>query len=149
MAHLDISCLQEHSDIIRNELDALYISDKLFEEMAVTFIDHDKITEAKQRRKQMDSLLNTVKENKHDCFNVFLFILQTEEYHSVLCELKGSDSETIKKGVLYIAILFVSLSIFTFVRLYNEFLQLFFSLSEMNENVVCSLSHIIWKQTGK
>ena len=112
MAHLDISCLQEHSDIIRNELDALYICDKLFEEMAVTFIDHDKITEAKHRRKQMDSLLNTVKENKHNCFNVFLFILQTEEYHSVLCVLKGSGSETRKKGVLFKAILFVSLSIF-------------------------------------
>lgn len=104
MGHLDISCLQEHSDIIRNELDALYICDKLFEEMAVTFIDHDKITEAKQRRKQMDSLLSTVKENKHDCFNVFLYILQTEEYHSVLCELKGSGSKTKKKGVLLIAI---------------------------------------------
>ena len=117
MGHLDISCLQEHSDIIRNELDALYICDKLFEEMAVTFIDHDKITEAKQRRKQMDSLLNTVKENKDDCFNVFLFILQTEEYHSVLCELKGSSSETRKKGVLFKAILFVSLSILIIVRL--------------------------------
>lgn len=50
---LRITCLQEHSELLHNELEPLYLCDLLFEERAITILAHDKITEVKQRQKQI------------------------------------------------------------------------------------------------
>lgn len=58
------------------ELEPLDISDLLFEERAVDVYTHDKITESRHRRNQIKYLLDTVRENRNECFHFFLFILQ-------------------------------------------------------------------------
>lgn len=98
---VNISCLQEHEDELQDELDSVYMCDLLFEERAVDIPDHDRVTEARHRQKQIKHLLDTVKENKNDCFHFFLYILQKEESESILQELKRSPSGAVGTGVSY------------------------------------------------
>lgn len=64
------------------------ILDLLFEERAVDILTHDIITQTVPRRKQIRILLDTVKKNKEDCFQIFLFILQN--HFEIICnELKN------------------------------------------------------------
>ena len=98
---VNISCLQEHEEVLQDELEPVYICDLLFEERAVDIPDHDRVTEARHRQKQIKHLLDTVKENKNDCFHFFLYILQKEESESILQELKRSPSGAVGTGVSY------------------------------------------------
>lgn len=79
---LTTSCLQEHEHTLYDELEPIAVCDLLFEEGAVNIPDHDIITETNQRQKQIKILLEKVKENKKDCFHLFLYILQ-EEYRNI------------------------------------------------------------------
>lgn len=96
---LDIKCLQEHSELLHNELDPLYLCDLLFEERAITILAHDKITEVKQRQKQIRYLLGTVIENENDCFHFFLYILQREDYKYIRETLERHASEAGNVGM--------------------------------------------------
>nr|XP_034318199.1 sacsin-like isoform X8 [Crassostrea gigas] len=87
---LKTQCLQEHEEFLNEELEPLDVCDLLFEERAIEISAHDKITETSRRQKQMKYLLETVKENKNDCFLFFLYILQKEGHESILEELKKS-----------------------------------------------------------
>lgn len=89
---------------MRDELEPLELCDLLFEERALKILDHDKITENNQRQKQIKHLLETVKENKNDCFHFFLYILQKEEYMSALEKLKKPCSKHIRSGKFYLYI---------------------------------------------
>lgn len=96
---LEITCLQEHREVLHNELDPLYLCDLLFEERAITILAHDKITEVKQRQKQIKYLLRTVVENKNDCFYFFLYILQREEYEYIREKLEKPASRAENVGM--------------------------------------------------
>lgn len=85
---LTTSCLERYEDFLYDELEPLDICDFLFEERAVDIPSHDKITEPTQRRKQIECLLKTVKENQNDCFYFFLYILQREGYNYICQELE-------------------------------------------------------------
>lgn len=99
---LGIRCLQEHSELLHNELDPLYICDQLFEERAITILAHDSITEAKRRQKQIGYLMGTVIENENDCFHFFLYILQREEYKYIRETLERPASEAENVGMFKI-----------------------------------------------
>lgn len=100
-----ISCLEEHQQFLRDELEPLDICDFLFEERALEILDHDKITESGWRKKQIKRLLETVERNENDCFHFFLYILQKKEYMSVLDELERPASETIRDGMFYLLLI--------------------------------------------
>lgn len=104
LQRLTISCLKKHETFLRDELEPLELCDLLFEERALKILDHDKITENNQRQKQIKHLLETVKENKNDCFHFFLYILQKEEYMSALEKLKKPCSKHIRSGKFYLYI---------------------------------------------
>lgn len=95
---LTISCLKEFKDFLYDELEPVDICDVLFEESAVDIPSHDKITEPTRRRKQTECLLKTVKENKHDCFHFFLYIVQ-EMFPFVCQELEESIPSPIEVGM--------------------------------------------------
>ncbi|XP_052678854.1 uncharacterized protein LOC128159711 isoform X2 [Crassostrea angulata] len=80
---LETTCLQKHRKVLHNELDPLYLCDLLFEERAITILEHDEITEVKLRQKQITYLLETVIKNKNDCFHFFLYILEREDYKCI------------------------------------------------------------------
>lgn len=71
LQRLEISCLQEHEDVLHEELDPVDLSDLLFEERAMEIIAHDTITESSLRSKQVKHLLKTINENENDCFHFF------------------------------------------------------------------------------
>lgn len=96
---LNISCLQEHEEVLLEELDPLHISDLLFEERAIEIVEHDTITEFEYRRLQITNLLKTVKENKNDCFHFFLYILQNEEYVCIREKLERPVPEASRAGM--------------------------------------------------
>lgn len=102
---LTISCLKEHKQFLRDELEPLDICDFLFEEKALGILDHDKITESRRRKKQIKRLLETVERNENYCFHFFLYILQKEEYKYVLDELERPASETIRAGMFYLLLI--------------------------------------------
>lgn len=87
----------QYEDILYDELEPVDICDVLFEESAVDVPSHDKITEQTCRRKQTEYLLKTVKENKHDCFHFFLYIIQ-EMFPFVCQELEKRTPTTIEVG---------------------------------------------------
>lgn len=95
---LTISCLKEFEDLLYDELEPVDICDVLFEESAVDIPSHDKITEPTRRRKQTECLLKTVKENKHDCFHFFLYIVQ-EMFPFVCQELEERIPSPIEVGM--------------------------------------------------
>lgn len=82
LTFLTTSCLQEHECTLYDELEPIVVCDLLFEEGAMNVLDHDIITETKQRQQQIKKLIEKVKENKNDCFHFFLSILQ-EKYKSI------------------------------------------------------------------
>lgn len=98
---LDTSCLKENETILRAELEPLDLSDRLFEERAIEILAHDKITERKGRRKQTTYLLETLKENKNNCFYVFLYILKKHRYDSICKALERHTSNAAGLGMLY------------------------------------------------
>lgn len=101
-SQLNISCLQEYEGILLKELDPLEISDLLFEEEAIDIVDHDQITETAIRLKQTKCLIDTVKENRKDCFHFFLFTLQkNDKYNHVCGELEKPTSAAISDGMFY------------------------------------------------
>lgn len=102
---LTTACLKKYEDVLYDELEPLFICDVLFEESAVDVPSHDEITEPTCRRKQAEYLLKTVKENKHDCFHFFLYIIQEEvpfvcqelEKHTpTMIEVDGVPNEPIQ-----------------------------------------------------
>lgn len=104
LRRLNITCLQKHKEMLLDELEPLDFCDLLFEERAIEIPVHDKITETSRRVKQTEYLLETVQENKNDCFHFFLYILQKEEYMSVLEKLKKPCSKHIRSGKFYLYI---------------------------------------------
>ena len=98
---VNISCLKEHEEVLKNELEPLYVCDLLFEERAVDILNHDRVTEARHRQNQIKHLLDTLMENENDCFHFFLYILQKEDSESILQELKRSPSGAVGTGVSY------------------------------------------------
>lgn len=95
---LTISRLEEFEDLLYDELEPVDICDVLFEESAVDISSYDKITEPTRRRKQTECLLKTVKENKHDCFHFFLYIVQ-EIFPFVCQELEERIPSPIEVGM--------------------------------------------------
>lgn len=95
---LTISRLEEFEDLLYDELEPVDICDVLFEESAVDIPSHDKITDPTRRRKQTECLLKTVKENKHDCFHFFLYIVQ-EIFPFVCQELEERIPSPIEVGM--------------------------------------------------
>ena len=98
---LDTSCLDEHKHFLEEELEPLYICDILFEESAISILDHDKVTEASLRKKQISYLLDTVKKNENNCFLFFLHCnLQNQNHHHIIKELlKTPSKETTAAGM--------------------------------------------------
>nr|XP_034319359.1 uncharacterized protein LOC117687222 [Crassostrea gigas] len=81
---LTISCLKDSKDFLMDELVPDPISDLLFEKRAIDIFTHDKLTETNRRRQQVKYLIETVQENRNDCFQFFLFILQKQS--RFICE---------------------------------------------------------------
>lgn len=96
---LETTCLQKHREVLHNELDPLYLCDLLFEERAITILEHDKITEVKHRQKQIEYLLEKVIENENDCFHFFLYILEREDYKCIREILERPASRTTNVGM--------------------------------------------------
>lgn len=78
-------CLKERKDILNEELEPFDVTNLLFEEYALTFDSHNKITMANQRRNQTRHLLETIEENGANCFYVFLDILYRKEEYKYIC----------------------------------------------------------------
>lgn len=95
---LTTACLKKYEDFFYDELEPVDICDVLFEESAVDIPSHDKITESTLRRKQIEYLLKTVKENKHDCFHFFLYTIQ-EILPFVCQELEKRTPSIIEVGM--------------------------------------------------
>lgn len=81
---LTISCLKDSKNFLLDELEPNPISDLLFEKGAIEIFTHDKLTETVYRRQRAKFLIETVQENRNDCFQFFLFILQKK--YSYICE---------------------------------------------------------------
>lgn len=80
------------------ELDPLYVCDLLFEDRAIEIIEHDTITEFESRNQQVRTLLETVKENKNDCFHFFLYTIQNEYSKSVQAAITDGIFNSIYKA---------------------------------------------------
>lgn len=97
---LNITCLQKYEEMFYTELEPLDLCDLLFEESAIEIPAHDKITETRTRVKQTKYLLETVQENKNDCFHFFLYILQREEFQFIRNVLEEDASGIRGAGML-------------------------------------------------
>lgn len=100
LRRLNITCLQKHKEMLLDELEPLDFCDLLFEERAIEIPVHDKITETSRRVKQTEYLLETVQENKNDCFHFFLYILQREEFQFIRSVLEEDTSGIGGSGML-------------------------------------------------
>lgn len=80
------------------ELDPLYVSDLLFEDRGIEIIEHDTITEFETRNQQFRTLLETVKENKNDCFHFFLYTIQKQYSESVQAAITAGIFNSIYKA---------------------------------------------------
>lgn len=94
-----ILCLEVHKEMLYDELEPLDLSELLFEERAIEILTHDKITETRQRQKQIKRLLETVQKNENNCFHFFLYILQRNEYNYIRKKLEGPAPEPLKRGI--------------------------------------------------
>lgn len=94
LTFLTTYCLQEHEDLLYKELEPIAVCDYLFEEEALNILDHDIITETKQRQKQIKRLIEKLTENKNDCFHFFLYILQKEEFEAIRKTIENPHLET-------------------------------------------------------
>lgn len=92
------------------ELDPLYVCDLLFEDRAIEIIEHDTITEFESRNQQVRTLLETVKENKNDCFHFFLYTIQNEYSKSVQAAITDGIFNSIYKAFKFY---FVNLKVIT------------------------------------
>ena len=101
---LNVSCLQEHQQLLKNELDPLYLCDLLFEERAIELFEHDKVTEESRCNKQIPLLLEIVTENKNNCFHFFLYILLTRDYDHIIKKIVEPFAETFQNGRLHFGI---------------------------------------------
>lgn len=99
LTSLTTSCLQEHEVVLYDELEPIVVCDLLFEEEAVNILDHDFITETKQRQKQIQRLIKKLKENNKDCFHYFLYILEKEKFKTIRKLLEKSPSKAVGKGM--------------------------------------------------
>lgn len=95
---LNVSCLQEHQQLLKNELDPLYLCDLLFEERAIELFEHDKVTEESRCDKQIPLLMEIVTENKNKCFHFFLDILLNRDYEHIIKKIVGPVEETVQNG---------------------------------------------------
>lgn len=95
---LTTACLLRHKDFLNDELEPRDLCDVLFAEEAVDILSHDKITETNRRRKQVKILLETLMENKNDCFHFFLYILQRKHYDYIRQTLEQNTSSSVKVG---------------------------------------------------
>ncbi|XP_078339927.1 uncharacterized protein LOC111110586 isoform X5 [Crassostrea virginica] len=93
---LNVSCLQEHQQLLKNELDPLYLSDLLFEERAIELFEHDKVTEESRCNKQTPLLLGIVNENKNECFHFFLHILLNRDYKHIIKKIVEPVEESVQ-----------------------------------------------------
>ena len=100
LQNLDVSCLQEHQQLLKNELDPLYLCDLLFEERAIKLFEHDKVTEERRCNQQIPLLLEIVAENKNECFHFFLHLLLNRDYEHIVKEIVGPAEETVQNGRL-------------------------------------------------
>lgn len=96
---LKISCLKQRREVLLEELEPLGLCDVLLEEGAIKIINHDKIMEIDQREEQIKYLLDTIKENKNDCFQAFLYTLQKEKYEVICRELERPVSKVVAAGM--------------------------------------------------
>ena len=96
--NLNVSCLQEHQQLLKNELDPLYLCDLLFEERAIELFEHDKVTEENRCNKQTPLLLGIVNENKNECFHFFLHILLNSDYEHIIKKIFEPVEETVQNG---------------------------------------------------
>lgn len=107
LKRLSTSCLQEQKKYLLDELEPIYICDFLFEEKAIDIMTHDKITETEKRRQQVEDLLQTLQENKNDCFHYFLYIIEKNEFNDIRNVLGGTlHSEDVRYGIYNLEITF-------------------------------------------
>lgn len=84
------------------ELEPINICDLLFEERAMQFLVHEKITGKKQRQKQTKHLLRTIEKNENDCFHLFLYILCKNKNKFILEPLEMSSKRVVSAGMFNI-----------------------------------------------
>lgn len=94
---LNLICLDEHQELLKEKLEPLDLSDFLFEVGALDILEHDRIAEDECRRVQVTHLLNAVKENKNDCFHWFQWFLKVQNNRAII-ELLKSVPETAPAG---------------------------------------------------
>lgn len=102
---LKISCLKQHKEVLLEELEPLGLCDILLEQGAIEILHHDKIMEIDQREKQIEYLLDTIIENKNDCFQAFLYTLQKENYEVICKELERPESKVVAAGMFKLNVL--------------------------------------------
>lgn len=112
---LTTACLLKHEDFLYEELEPRDLCDFLFEEEAVDILSHDIITESKHRRKQVKFLLETLMENKNDCFYFFLYILQKKHYDYIRQTLEVNTSSYVEVGMFT----FCSIKQFVHLRFFS------------------------------
>lgn len=107
LERLSTSCLQEKKIILLDKLEPLNICDFLFEEKAIDIMTHDKLTETGKRRQQVKDLLQTLQENKNNCFHYFLYIIEKNEFNDIRNVLENtSHSEDVRDGIYNLEITF-------------------------------------------
>lgn len=101
------SCIRGQKKFLLDELEPIDICDFLFEEKAIDIMTHDKITETEKRRQQVEDLLQTLQENKNDCFHYFLYIIEKNEFNDIRNVLGGTlHSEDVRYGIYNLEITF-------------------------------------------
>lgn len=107
LKRLSTSCLQEQKKYLLNELEPIDICDFLFEEKAIEIMTHDSITEREKRRQQVEDLLQTLQENKNDCFHYFLYIIEKNEFNDIRNVLENTlHPEDVRDGIYNLEITF-------------------------------------------
>lgn len=107
LKRLSTRCLQEQKKYLLDELEPIDICDFLFEEKAIEIMTHDNITETAKRRQQVEDLLQTLQENKNDCFHYFLYIIEKNKFNDIRNVLERRfNSEDVRDGIYNLEITF-------------------------------------------
>lgn len=107
LKRLSTWCLQEQKKYLLDELEPINICDFLFEEKAIEIMTHDNITETAKRRQQVEDLLQTLQENKNDCFHYFLYIIEKNELNDIRNVLGSTlHAEDVRDGIYKLEITF-------------------------------------------
>lgn len=107
LKRLSTSCLQEKKQLLLDELEPIDICDFLFEEKAIDIMTHDNITETGERWQQGEDLLQTLQENKNDCFHYFLYIIEKNEFNDIRNVLENTlHPEDVRDGIYNLEITF-------------------------------------------